>query len=360
MTRQEVIIGNALDVLKGMESESVDVVVTSPPYWALRDYGSEPQVWGGDAGCEHVWEENVVPARGGVGENANVGANRDGEANNCGHPTVTHYCARCGAWRGQLGLEPSPGEYIDHLMMIFDEVQRVLRPTGSCWVNIGDTYNGHKKGNTETRKNTKVVSDSFEKPIVGDIGPKCMCMIPERFAIAMCDHGWILRNKVVWMKPNQMPSSATDRFTQDYEPFYFFTKSPRDYWFNQLKENGSVGSDGSVTGGRVMRCVWGINTQPNSMSHVAMFPTSLVDRPLRACCPPGGVVLDPFCGSGTVLEYCFEHDLNGIGIEVNPDFEDMIKRRMKAGQSKLSSFAEESNHANSVAHGSTAIKGVEE
>lgn len=107
MSFQKAIIGNSLDVLKGMEDESIDVCVTSPPYWSLRDYKSEPQIWGGSEGCEHEWEEHVEPARGGCG-NANVGANKDHEGNNRGHPTITSYCTKCGAWEGQLGLEPTP------------------------------------------------------------------------------------------------------------------------------------------------------------------------------------------------------------------------------------------------------------
>lgn len=204
MGKQEVIIGNAVDVLRGMPSESVDCIVTSPPYWALRDYGSEPVIWDGDPACTHKFGGDGI-------------------------------CMRCGAWKGQLGLEPTPFEYIGHLMEVFDEVQRVLKPTGACWVNIGDTYNGTKKGNTETRKFAKVVTDTFEKHAVEGVGLKSMLMIPERFAIAMCDHGWILRNKCVWQRPNQFPQSATDRFTNDYEMLYFFTKEP-SYWFNQLKE----------------------------------------------------------------------------------------------------------------------------
>lgn len=359
--KQEVRIGNCLDLLRQMPDESVDVVVTSPPYWALRNYGSDPVVWGGDPNCDHCWEEHTEPARGGVGENANVGANRDGEANNRGHPTVTEYCTKCGAWRGQLGLEPTPFEYIDHLMLIFDEVKRVLKPTGACWVNIGDTYNGSKTGNTDVNKNGKAVTASFKKARMKEIGPKSKCMVPERFAIAMCDHGWILRSEVIWHKPNVMPQSMHDRFTPDFEPFYFFTKEPQ-YYFNQLTEpiaevskvraqygfksqkaNGGSGVEVDdmsrfVPEERNMRCVWSIPTSGSKIEHCAMFPKTLVERPVKACCPPSGVVLDPFAGSGTVLEYCFDNDITCIGMEINPDFKEIIEKRMNKKQSTLSAW----------------------
>lgn len=371
--KQEVRIGNCLDLLKDMPSDSIDVVVTSPPYWALRDYGSEPIIWGGDPECDHSWEDHIEPARGGVGETANVGANRDGVANNRGHPTVSQYCAKCGAWKGQLGLEPSPIEYIDHLMLIFDEVKRVLKPTGACWVNIGDTYNGNKNGNTDVNKNGKAVTSTFKKNKLDGIGPKSLCMIPARFAINMCDHGWILRNQIIWHKPNVMPQSCSDRFTVDYEPFYFFTKSPK-YHFSQIKEplapvsverakygfktnkanigpntkGGEGGLDCPIMGnrfapadGRNKRTTWTIPTSGSREEHVAMFPMSLIETPIKACCPDGGIVLDPFCGSGTTLMYCFKNNINAIGIEINPEFKGMIERRMNKHQQTLTGWTEE-------------------
>ena len=212
MSSQRVIIGNSLHVLKTMEAESIDLCVTSPPYWGLRDYGSAPEIYGGDSSCEHTWEEHRQPARGGgPGKTTTVGANKDTEGNNRGHPTISHYCTKCGAWKGQLGLEPTPQEYIDHLCAIFDEVKRVLKPTGACWVNLGDTYGTDKS----------------------------LAQVPARFAMAMTDRGWLLRNEVIWQKPNAMPSSVSDRFTVDHEKFYFFTKEPT-YYFNQVKETAKL------------------------------------------------------------------------------------------------------------------------
>jgi len=319
---QEVIIGNCLDVLKTMPDESVDVCVTSPPYWALRDYGSKPVEW------------------------------PDG-------------------WMGQLGLESTFTQYINHLIMIFDEVKRVLRSTGTCWVNLGDTYNGNKNGNTDNKQN-KVESGDLNKIKLKEIPNKSLCSIPSRFAIAMTDAGWCLRNKIIWHKPNVMPQSCDDRFTNDYEEFFFFTKNPTDYYFRQQLEpvkevslnrakygyhtkKGNIGlqsSDGidiSVMGerfvnskGRNMRAVWTIPTSANKMSHVAMFPIKLIETPINACCPHGGTVIDPFCGSGTTLEYCRKHDINAIGIEINPEYEKIISKRALMDIEKIDNFSEAS------------------
>lgn len=467
MSDQKIIIANCLDHLRKMPDESVDVCVTSPPYWALRDYGSEPVIWGGKTECDHDWEDHTESARGGVNEDANVTANKDGEANNRGHPTVTQYCTKCGAWRGQLGLEPSPLEYIDHLMLIFDEVKRVLKPTGACWVNIGDTYAttsgfvGDTKGiqrSLDSILSAKKVREGLNRI---EFPQKTLVQIPSRFAIAMTDRGWILRNECIWRKVNVMPTSTKDRFTMDFEKFFFFTKNPKYYFKQQFEPVTSIqpekrvmirsltntskweddGKEASVRQGmtqnrgkniiekryslpdkdlfvafmkngprpvvlvegtdiavttaehwfrtdacfsypavddwkavrdkvndgselfreidtgltevtyetddimknsdgehRNARTTWDIPTEGKHYTHCAMFPMKLVERPIDACCPPGGVVLDPFAGSGTVLEYCYEHDIDAIGIEINPEFERILKIRAKSGQKRLSDF----------------------
>jgi site-specific DNA-methyltransferase (adenine-specific) len=201
-------------------------------------------------------------------------------------------------------------------------------------VNLGDTYNGSKKGNTDTGKNRKAVNSSFYKQAVPGIRDKSLVMVPARFAIAMCEHGWILRNKIIWHKPNVMPQSCSDRFTVDYEEFFFFTKSP-SYYFIQQKEPAL-----NAAAERNKRTVWSIPTVGSPEEHCAMFPASLIETPIKACTPAGGVVLDPFCGSGTVLEYCFEHDIEAIGIEINPAYKDIIRKRAHIGQSRLGDYEE--------------------
>ena len=362
MSEQKIIIGNCLEVLREMPDESVDVCVTSPPYWALRDYGSDPVIWGGHTDCEHEWVEHKESARGGCAPNANVGANRDGKSNNRGHPSFSNYCTKCGAWKGQLGLEPSPLEYIEHLMLIFDEVKRVLKPSGACWVNIGDTYAttsgfvGDTKGvqrSLDSLMSAKMIREGLSR---SEFPQKTLCQIPSRFAIAMTDHGWILRNECIWRKENPMPTSTRDRFTVDFEKFFFFVKSPKYYFkqqFETMKQptakarfghqkmgnnNGTYSGrmyDATDLEGRNARTTWTINTQASPLEHCAMFPKELIKRPIDACCPEGGVVLDPFCGSGTVLEYCWEKDIDAIGIEINPEYERIIKQRANTGQTRL-------------------------
>ena len=240
--------GSALDQLKTLDSDSVDCCITSPPYWALRDYKTE----------------------------------------------------------GQLGLEPTFQEYIKKLVDIFSEVRRVLKKSGACWINLGDTYAGTgSKGNYETRdpkyRNGRNGQDIALNNKVPGIADKCLCCIPERFAIAMVDQGWILRNKIIWYKPNCMPSSAKDRFTVNWEYLFFFSKSQRYYFETQYEPMGWTedkpmpkiggnkapgyenptysGNQPEVSPlGRIKRCVWKIPTAAFSEAHFATFPSALVRR----------------------------------------------------------------------------------
>jgi len=254
---------------------------------------------------------------------------------------------------GQLGLETTYQEYIDKLVAIFDEVKRVLKSTGTCWVNLGDTYSGMKVGNTENVKNPNVESASFIKP-KQTVKDKSLIGIPERFAIAMTDSGWIRRNTIIWHKPSCMPSSATDRFTVDFEYLYFFTKNTK-YYFEQQKEktltkdNSNRDRDISKlnnTPGRTRmagltvnnyeyknkRCVWSINPQPYSGAHFASYPEELVATPIKDGCPKGGTVLDPFMGSGTTLKVARDLGCKCIGIELNPHYIELAEKRINLRQ----------------------------
>ena len=284
----EIIQGDSLEVLKTLPSESVDCVITSPPYWALRDYG-------------------VI---------------------------------------GQLGLEPTFQEYITKLCDIFDEAKRVLKKRGTCWVNLGDTYNGNKSGNTDTNKNGKVSKENLiKKKSSIELREKSLCQIPSRFSIEMSNRGWILRNRIIWHKPNVMPQSCKDRFTVDFEDIFFFTKSLM-YDFEQQKEpvsevslrraeyaykteKANIGTGISVENmgsrfvdaeGRNMRTVWKIPTSASNEEHVAMFPQSLIEPMVLAGCPKGGIVLDIFMGSGTTGLVAKKLGRNYLGIELNPKY----------------------------------------
>lgn len=311
-----IICGDALTELSKLDSESVDSCITSPPYWALRDY-------------------KVA---------------------------------------GQLGLESTIDEYVTKLVSIFDQIKRVLKRSGTCWVVIGDTYSGNIKqtgrndSNTELRPNRRESGDKTKIVSDNNILDKSLCMIPERFAIKMIDHGWILRNKIIWYKPNCMPSSAKDRFTVDWEYVYFFVKSQKYYFETQyepIQSDDTVGwtklqakdkwhvkndmwkvgtekrhqfryGDKSVDGkqyhqnplGRIKRCVWKISTKPFSGAHFAVFPPDLVEPMLRAGCPSDGIVLDPFFGAGTVGLVALQQNKRFIGIELNPEYINIANARL--------------------------------
>jgi DNA modification methylase len=294
-----IINGDSLEVLRTLPDESVDCAITSPPYWALRDYG-----------CE-----------------------------------------------GQLGLEPTFQEYIEKLCNIFDEVKRVLKKEGTCWVNIGDTYNGNKDGKTDNKvcdylKNT--TTNLHKKK--GDLPDKCLCQIPSRFAIEMTNRGWILRNEIIWHKPNCMPSSAEDRFTVDFEKVFFFVKSKK-YYFEQILEpytapldrwggdnlkadNESEWDKGTGQStyrtrnmrpneeGRNKRTVWSITTKGFSEAHFATYPEALVEPMIKSGCPMGGIVLDPFSGSGTTGRVAIDNGRDYIGIELNPEYIKIQEKRL--------------------------------
>lgn len=307
-----IICGSTLDTLKQMECESIDCCITSPPYWGLRSYSTDGQVWGGLDNCEHsftsekkVWHAKVTPQK----EVYNPSYMWEG--------TEHGFCQLCNAWRGELGLEPTFQLYIEHLQTIFDEVYRVLKKTGTCWVNLGDSFNG--SGNKHT--NGKEVSASPAHK-VDTISVKSLCNIPFRFAISMTDNKWIQRNTVIWHKPSCMPSSAKDRFTVDFEYVFLFSKSKK-YYFEQQFEAQSPnnliahGKDGITApskkaekypddikagktaqamranrewqnilpNGRNKRTVWRINPQPFKDAHFAVFPEKLVEPMIKAGCP---------------------------------------------------------------------------
>lgn len=298
---------DALSGLQDLPDGCVDMCVTSPPYWGLRDYGV----------------------------------------------------------KGQLGLEPDFHEYITKLVAIFDEVHRVLKDTGTLWVNISDSYYSKIKGNGGMgEKSPKHHQKSLKEgqhfdPIKLDsnIPIKSLVGVPERFVIAMTDRGWIRRNTIVWHKPNCMPSSVKDRFTVDFEYLYFFSKS-RKYYFEQQTEPAmkesltrykyqlkskwhEEGYGGTITNveklgdsfkdpnKRNMRCVWRVTTKPYKGAHFAVFPEDLIETPIRAGCPPGGVVLDPFMGSGTTASVAKRLGRDYVGFELNPEYMDLISERLR-------------------------------
>ena len=243
-----IICGNCLEVMKEMPSESVDLVMFSPPYWGLRDYGEEAiAVWGGDPNCEHEWIETAENLEGYTSKRRwQHGINRE-ENPECWSREIKKYgfCVKCGAWRGQLGLEPHPQMYIDHLVMICREIKRILKKSGSMYINLGDTYygGGGTQGRPKERidlERTKVEAGAYPPPeywkIRGSfrsnwLQPKQKLLIPFRVAIALQEDGWIIRNDIIWHKPNAMPSSVKDRLNVTHEYIFHCVKS-RKYYYN--------------------------------------------------------------------------------------------------------------------------------
>jgi len=248
MKVNQIICGAMPEATKVFPDGYFNCSISSPPYWALRDYGLPPSIWDGDKNCKHEWLDKKTTL---MHENRNFTGKRatQEEAIATGKKTVhifresqikTGFCSKCGAWRGCLGLEPTFELYIEHLCTIYDEVKRVLRDDGTCWVNLGDTYNTHQAGNKvpcglqQKTPEERAAKQKFERFTSG-LPEKCLCLIPQRFAIEMVNRGWILRNVIIWHKPNPMPSSAKDRFTVDFEYVYFFVKSKK-YWFEPQYE----------------------------------------------------------------------------------------------------------------------------
>jgi DNA modification methylase len=304
-----ILCGDALKVLQCLPTDSIDCVVTSPPYWSLRDYGV----------------------------------------------------------RRQLGLEASPEEYIERLCRVFDEIRRILKPTGTCWVNLGDAYATRSSKTGKLPKHSQPILSTasnkaldFKRPLA-HLPAKCLVQLPARFALEMINRGWVLRNEIIWHKPNCLPQSTRDRFTVDFERLFFFVKQ-RHYYFRQQFEplagrdrllrrlinpesrHKRVYGDRYVSAinprtaeasrrrilrrGRNKRSVWSIPVRPFRGNHFAVYPPELIETPIKAGCPKGGVVLDPFMGSGTTALVARKLGRNFVGIELNRNYVRLARRRL--------------------------------
>lgn len=302
------LLGDSLDVMRTLPNASVDCIVTSPPYLGLRDYGTP----------------------------------------------------------GQYGLEESPTAYVETMRAVFAEARRVLADDGTLWLNLGDSYayppgsagrqgDGQRKGRTFTAEGLRGTDA---------LPPKNLLGIPWRVAFALQDDGWILRNEIIWSKPNAMPESVTDRMSTRHEHLFLFVKQQR-YWFDldPIREplarpealtegivfGGSkgpgwkLGASGRRSGGnpsvygggqqkgRNPGDVWSITTKPYPAAHFAVFPIELPFRCIQAGCKPGGTVLDPFSGSGTTGAAARQLDRRYIGIDLNPAYHDLAKERFAQG-----------------------------
>ena len=296
--------GDCREVLRELPAESAHCVVTSPPYWGLRDYG-------------------VV---------------------------------------GQLGLEATPSEYVDNMVAVFREVRRVMRHDATLWLNLGDTFSSRGGAGGTMSASGLVGGEKRQqpRPEAGDperfgrwnrdwegLKPKDLVGIPWRVAFALQADGWYLRSDIIWSKPNPMPESVTDRPTKAHEYLFLLSKSARYFYdaaavreaqsypvtlaarVSGAYQRDSGRNDGSehrsggfVNGqsGRNLRSVWTIPTEPYPGAHFATFPRRLVEPCIKAGCPTDGVVLDPFAGSGTTLLVAQALGRKAIGIDLNPDY----------------------------------------
>lgn len=308
----EVRQGHVMDVLRALPSESVHCVVTSPPYWGLRSYSTEGQVWGGDPECVHEWASVHPPGHragdtnpGPLQTNGNKGRER----------LTSNLCALCGAWRGELGLEPSVGLYVEHLLGIFREVRRVLRKDGTCFLNIGDSYIG-SWGNYGSRDGKQRLSSTehFDRAAWNErqgervptsypqpgLKPKDLCLIPERLAIALQEDGWWVRSRIAWCKRAPMPESVQDRPTSAWEHIFLLTRSEHYYYdqeavrvpteavgltWDERKTLGEGPRKGysqngfghlmPASGGRNLWNYWLLSPEAFPESHFATFPTEI-------------------------------------------------------------------------------------
>lgn len=276
MSNYRVMFGDCIDSMRRMSDQSVNCCVTSPPYFGLRDYGVD----------------------------------------------------------GQIGLEQTAPEYVKNMVSVFREVHRVLRDDGVVFVNIGDTYAGFKDGkfppqsqsNGNQRglpvsgaphRNKKLLElDGFKnKELMG---------IPWMFAFAMRDAGWYLRQEIIWAKPNYTPEKVRDRFVRSHEHMFLFTKQDK-YWF----DGDAVRIPDANGSSKLRNDVWTVGTSKYKGAHFATFPTELIEPCVLSGCPVGGVVIDPFAGSGTTGEVAMKNGRDSVMIELNPEYVMMIHDRMR-------------------------------
>lgn len=336
----KIIQGNSLDVLRSMPDGVIDCCVTSPPYWGLRDYGHSDQ----------------------------------------------------------LGLEPTPELYVQHITEIFNEIKRVLKPAGTLWLNLGDSYNGSGgAGGDYSKGGLKEGQPKYKGRNVKTYKPKDLIGIPWMVAFALRSTGWYLRSDIIWHKPNPMPESVTDRPTKSHEYIFLLSKSQKYYYDyeailqpvadstigrgpvdfggkkgreykpvkgdpnyrngseqwgrtydyskgkkksfknleydgqqpNSFHLNGLNGNGDEFYPVRNKRSVWTVTTKPYKEAHFATYPQELIVDCIKAGCPEGGIVLDPFMGAGTTAVVARKLNRNYVGIELNPKYIEIANKRLE-------------------------------
>jgi DNA modification methylase len=305
----QILNGDCIEMMKTLPDKSVNCCVTSPPYFGLRDYGHE----------------------------------------------------------GQIGLEETPEAFVQKMVEVFSEVKRVLRDDGTLWLNLGDSYAGSGKGRNadgshqeggKQGTNKGTVLGSLVKTYAQDCKPKDLIGIPWMVAFALRADGWYLRQDIIWHKPNPMPESVQDRCTKAHEYIFLLSKSSKYYydiesikepvkqdWGTRNRSNGKYHNEGSGLQPHSgleksyefanKRSVWSVNTRSYKGAHFATYPPELIRPCILAGCPKGGVVLDPFGGSGTTAAVAMEEGRNAILCELNPEYIPLINERLSKVQPSL-------------------------
>lgn len=306
----EIHLGDCIESMKAMPDQSVHTCVTSPPYFGLRDYGMD----------------------------------------------------------GQIGLEDTPDAFVSRLVDVFREVRRVLRDDGTLWLNLGDSYNARPNQRKTTDKagvkqSTNAASPAAPSRNVADLKPKDLIGIPWRVAFALQADGWYLRQDIIWHKPNPMPESVTDRCTKAHEYVFLLSKSPKYYYDHEASKEPAIGGqtgkaasfkrEGSKREQKIpgqgygthrperedvayngekrnRRSVWNVSTKPYKGAHFATFPPDLIEPCILAGAPHGGIVLDPFGGSGTTAGVAIKNGRRAVLCELNPEYAAIIPARINS------------------------------
>lgn len=345
--------GDCLEWLKTLPDGIVNTCVTSPPYFGLRDYGTAK--WeGGDESCDHV--KVVNKKRNNSGGLSNIAKGR-GETDYSSSSSVQYadLCAKCGAKRidNQIGLEETPEAFVQKLVEVFREVKRVLKDDGTLWLNLGDSYYNKSQagGGDPTIGIRNLGGGNQPKPkIIEGLKPKDLIGIPWMVAFALRADGWHLRQDIIWHKPNPMPESVTDRCTKAHEYIFLLSKSAKYYYdadaisekaqttngqprqFGASNQNGTLRNDEGRTfednGVRNKRSVWTVTTKPFKDAHFATFPEDLIVDCIKAGCPEGGIVLDPFGGAGTTGVVASKLNRKYLLCELNPEYVNIAEKRI--------------------------------
>ena len=348
--------GDCRERLKSIPDKTFHTVVTSPPYWGLRDYGTATWI-GGDPNCPHMRttkvSKNTITGHKTMFEQGSV----------VGDAIFKTICPLCGAVRqdSQLGVEETPQEYVANMVQVFREVKRVLRDDGTLWLNLGDTYYNYRSDGkypkqtvSKTKQDLPEFSTARGNKLEG-LKSKDLIGIPWRVAFALQEDGWYLRQDIIWHKPNPMPESVKDRCTKSHEYIFLFSKSKNYYFDNESikekstessvnrfsqnienqkgssrvpnKTNGNMFAVGDEM--RNKRSVWTVTTKPYKEAHFATYPPDLIEPCILAGCPEGGHVLDPFGGAGTTALVSDRLKRNSSLIELNDEYATITEKRLR-------------------------------